>query len=572
MNTLLAVVTLSLVSMPPAPGVSLSGEAWERYNQMGINRNQAVVRSSPEDARIMSVEGEKFFPVILMEYTDVNAAYDSADFQQMLFDGPWDSGTAHDYYTEVSYGKVDVTGQVYGPYRADHSSSHYANDEYGIGNDYNRSAGLLVYEACMKSDPYVDYSRYDNDGDGYVDIFTVIHVGQGAEETDDEGDIWSHEFSMEGWLYYGGPGEYQTNDGVKIDIYTMNPERSDYSVLGSGGISNIGVFCHEWGHGFGLPDLYITEGPDAGGAGLGDFCLMAAGSWGATDETWGSSPVHMSAWCKYFLGWVQPDSLERGFLEEIEAAQIPSSATSSAAWRIFENPSGVDWSFESTGSGEYFLVENRRRTGFDEALPGDGLLILHVDESQETNSYAENPLVGIMQADGDASPLFVSTYGSASDLWKDDLYGFTNSSVPSSMFNDGIASGAKVTNISSSQEVMTADLEIGAVLLAEVISFPNPYNVHEHERATIVYKPSSEEKLAGQYPEFRVVIYNLAGKRVRILDEIPDEISVYGRAAYWDGENDNRRPVAAGIYFFMIEVYEGDEVVDRNKGKLTLIR
>ncbi|MBD3286224.1 hypothetical protein GF359_06785, partial [candidate division WOR-3 bacterium] len=201
MNPLLVVVIASLLAMPPAPGIDFPAQVRERYNQMELNRCQAVVRESPAEAKIMAVEGEKYFPVIIMEYTDVDAEYDSADFQQMLFDGPWDTGTAHDYYTEVSYGKVDLGGQVYGPYTADYSSSRYANDEYGIGNDYERSAGLLVYEACRKSDPYVDYSIYDNDGDGYVDIFTVIHVGQGAEETDDEGDIWSHEFSLEGWSY-----------------------------------------------------------------------------------------------------------------------------------------------------------------------------------------------------------------------------------------------------------------------------------------------------------------------------------------------------------------------------------
>ena len=558
--------------MPPRAGVELSDEAWERYRELGLNRYQAILPAPSEDRRVLVVEGPKRFPVVLMEYTDVEATYDDEDFQRMLFAGPWPSGTAHEYYDEVSYGRVDLTGQVYGPYESDHSSTYYVNNKSGLG-DYPQCAGLLVWEACEKSDPYVDYSLYDNDGDGYVDIFTVIHVGYGTEETGDSiNDIWSHEFSLSGWEYYGGPGVYETNDGVKIDVYTMNPELSDYSVLGEEGISNIGVFCHEWGHGFGLPDLYITDGINAGKAGLGDFCLMASGSWGAVGEDWGSSPVHPCAWCKYFLGWVEPEALERDRLELVENAGFPTSSASPSAYRIFANPSGVDWSFESVGRGEYFLVENRRRIGFDKGLPGDGLLILHVDESKETNSDLENPLVGIMQADGDPGFLFTDGAGSASDLWESDTLGFSNFSVPSSRFYDGAPSGASVTAISPADSVMTARLEIGVVLLGRVYSYPNPFNVHERERVTIVYEPTDEEKAADQYPDFRVLIYNLAGKRVRILDERPTEISRYSRTAFWDGTNDAGRPVASGLYFYIVETLEGSRVVERNKAKMTLLR
>ena len=569
LGAILAVLWL----MPPRPGVELSRKAWERYRQLGLNRYQAIVRAPSEETRILTVEGPKHFPVVLMQYTNVPAEYGSTDFQQMLFDGPWDPGTAHDYYTEVSYGKVDLQGQVYGPYTADHDARYYVNDYYGISENYERSAGSLVWEACEKSDPFVDYSIYDNDDDGYVDIFTVIHVGKGAEETGDSiNDIWSHEFSLSGWEYYGGPGVYQTDDGVKIDVYTMNPELSDYSVEGRGGISNIGVFCHEWGHGFGLPDLYVTETDYAGAPGLGDFCLMASGSWGAVGDSYGSSPVHPCAWCKYFLGWVNPEALERGGLELIEDAQLPTSSVSPSAYRIFANPSGVDWSFSSVGNGEYFLIENRRQVGFDQALPGEGLLILHVDESQKTNSYLDNPLVGIMQADGDEEPLFISEYGSATDLWSDDTFGFNNSSVPSSKFYDGAPSGAAVTEISPSDSMMRARIEIAVLLLGKVYSYPNPFNVHKHVKVTIVYEPTDEEKAADKYPDFRVFIYNLAGKRVRVLDEKPTEISRYNRAASWDGTNDAGRPLASGLYFYIVETFEGERVAERNKGMMTLLR
>ena len=563
--------------MPPGPGVGSYTQVLSLIEPMGINRVQAIQRTLSTGIGILSVEGKKKFPVILIEYSDVSSTYDASEFQTMLFDGPWTTGTAHEYYNEVSYGKLDLDGQVWGTYTASNSAAYYADNNYGIGDNYPRCAGSLVLEACQKSDPDVDYSEYDNDGDGYVDVLTLIHVGYGAEETDDKGDIWSHEFSLSGWKTYGGPGEYVTNDpdpnhpgsNIKIDVYTINPERSSYSASGS--ISNIGVFCHEWGHGLGLPDLYITEGSYAGGSGLGNFCLMASGSW-AGGPLYGSLPVHPCAWCKYLLGWVDPEVLESGSVDSADNAVFANASQYPSAWRVFSNPSGVDWSFESPGTGEYFLVENRSRSGFDEGLPGDGLLILHIDESKETNSDLENPLVGIMQADGDPEYLFTSSSGESFDLWSSSVSGFTNASIPSSRFYDGAPSGARVTEISPAADTMTADLEIAALLLGRVYSYPNPFNVHEKKEATIVYQPTDEEKTAGSYPDFKVYVYNLAGERVRILDEKPREISVYGRAAYWDGNNDNSRPVASGLYFYIVETYEGEEVIEQIKGKLTLLR
>ncbi len=576
MNAALGATLAFLWLMPPMGGTKLTDEAWLRYKELGLNQSRASMKSTAGRPGILSVEGIRRFPVVFMSYSDKAATYGSTDFQMMLFDGPWVSGSAHEYYNQVSYGKVDLQGQVVGPYTAKNTYTYYANDNYGISDNYDRSAGALVWEACQASDATIDYSLYDNDGDGFVDIFTIIHVGYGAEETGDKQDIWSHEFSLSGWASYGGPGVYVTNDPdpnhsgsyIKIDVYTINPEQSDYSVQGT--ISSIGVFCHEWGHGFGLPDLYITDGSNAGSPGLGHFCLMASGSWGGDPA--GSSPVHPCAWCKYLLGWVNPQAVERGGVEKVDNASFPTVAASSTAYRIFANPSGADWSFEKNGLGEYFLIENRRRIGFDKGLPGDGLLILHVDESRQNNNDLSNPLVGIMQADGDPGFLFTSGVGEDSDLWKSDSQGFSNASIPSSRFYDGAPSGASVILISASDSIMTATLEIAPLLLGRIYSYPNPYNVHEHDKASIIFEPTDEDKTKNQYPEFKVYIYNIAGERVRVLDEKPAEISIYGRAAYWNGNNDKQNPVASGLYFYIIETYEDGVVKERSKGCLTLVR
>lgn len=112
MSLFLAVSLIGL--MPPGPGVDMPREVARRYREMALNRYRTVAKAVP--AQMMAVEGIKRFPVVLMAYSNVAATYDSGDFQTMLFDGPWNPGTAHDYYTEVSYGKVSLEGEVYGPY------------------------------------------------------------------------------------------------------------------------------------------------------------------------------------------------------------------------------------------------------------------------------------------------------------------------------------------------------------------------------------------------------------------------------------------------------------------------
>ena len=137
----------------------------------------------------------------------------------------------------------------------------------------------MAREAAVQADAVVDFKPYDNDGNGFVDAFIVVHAGRGAEETLDANDIWSHK-----WVFGGGA---LNADGTKVFGYLTVPEDS-----------KIGVCAHELGHLlFGWPDLYDT---DESSAGLGNWCLMAGGSWNGD----GDIPAHPSAWCKANQDWV----------------------------------------------------------------------------------------------------------------------------------------------------------------------------------------------------------------------------------------------------------------------------
>jgi immune inhibitor A len=219
--------------------------------------------------------------VVLVDFPDQKfaAAHNQQHFRDLFFStGVIATGSVHEYYKEVTHGLVDIRGEVVGPFPMPQPISFYANGKSGT-SDTEPNSRTLARAAAKAADPTVDFGPYDNDGNGYVDAFIVVHAGRGAEETLKKGDLWSLK-----WVLAGG--EYKA-DATKIFGFLTVPEDA-----------KIGVCSHELGHLlFGFPDLYDTDDTSEG---IGNWCLMAAGSWGGH----GDRPVHPSAWCKAGQGWV----------------------------------------------------------------------------------------------------------------------------------------------------------------------------------------------------------------------------------------------------------------------------
>ena len=518
--------------------------------------------------RIPEAVGEKKALVILVDFSDNPHTYETNNFDSLIYGE--NQNSLRDYYTEVSYAKFTISTQseIAGWYRAPHNYSYYVGDSFGLypGNFPDNVQGL-VYDACSLADPDVNFADFDEDGDKYVDAIFVVHAGPGAEETGNPGYIWSHQWQLSN-TGTGCPGAYQTNDGVKVDFYSMEPERFETQT----GCITVGVFAHEFGHILGLPDLYDT---DYSTNGLGDFCLMASGSWGSasSQDLFGSSPSHLCAWAKYQLGFVSPTGVDRIGVSKFENQAIANAAKHAIAYRLLADPSGPNWNL-SGGIGEYFLVENRFRAGFDQSLPGDGLLILHVDDAQTNNDNENHPLVGIMQADGDQSFLLINDLGESGDLWKNANYGFGDTSRPANLDYAGNPTGVRVYNISPADSIMTASFWVTPVLLGRVYSYPNPFRVDKEpawgKKVIITYIPSDTIELGNQFPEFKVTIYNIAAEKVRVLNTEPNEIDRYSRRAFWNLKNEKGDEVVSGMYLFIIET-QGAQV-ERNKGRMTIIR
>jgi immune inhibitor A len=511
--------------------------------------------------------GERKALVLLIDFNDNPYTYAASEFDSLIYGE--NKCSLRDYYTEVSYGKFTISqasniSQWLSP---PNDYSYYIGDSFGIyPGTYPHNVQGIVIAACSLADPYIDFSDYDGDADGIVDAIFIVHAGPGAEETGNVNHVWSHQWQLSN-TGSGCPGSFHTNDGVDIDQYSMEPERFE-TVTGR---ITVGVFAHEFGHVLGLPDLYDRDGSTYG---IGWFGIMAAGSWGDGNGQGlpGEYPTHFCAWSKYQLGFVSPVEISRHGVTRLEGELIANTADNAVAYRLLEDPNGPDWNW-SGGIGEYFLVENRFRRNFDISLPGDGLLILHCDDSRTHNDNENHPLVGIMQGDGD-NDFLLPDWGTGEDLWKNSAYGFGDTSRPANLDYDGNPTGVRVYDIGSADSVMLASLWVTPVFLGRVYSYPNPYRADNEppwgRKVIITYVPSDTIELGNQYPEIKVTLYNIAGERIRILDVEPIEVNRFNRQAFWDLKNDKGQDVVSGMYLYVIETR--GQTTERNKGRLTIIR
>nr|MBN2276904.1 M6 family metalloprotease domain-containing protein [candidate division Zixibacteria bacterium] len=409
----------------------------------GINnpeRTTAIKRLSTSSGEVDTLRAI----VILVDFDDQPytagvVAGSPEDFDSVLFseNGINPTGSLTEFYLKNSYGTFYVIGDAYGWYRMPHDYTYYVNGLAGMGSFPQNSQGLTRY-AVLAADADVDFSLYDTYGpsgvpDGYVDGLFIIHSGPGREETGSDDDIHSHQWSLYSNRVY--------LDGVWIQTYSCEPEER----INTQSVTDFGVFAHEFGHVLGLPDLYDTDYDPSTSAGLGNWSLMAAGSW----NNGGKSPAHFDAWCKSYVGFVEPINVTANMID----VPIPQSESESVVYRLAAG---------GAVGNEYFLVENRQRVGSDLFLPGAGLAIYHVDDSRWGNDDVDHYQVALEQADGQFQLEWADNDGDAADLYPGPLNvrSFDDRTTPNSRYYSGAITQVSVWNVSNSDSLMTANLDI----------------------------------------------------------------------------------------------------------------
>ncbi|GEM_PF-1037751 len=406
--------------------------------------------------------------VILAQYSDHPGYYAYGNFATEWFGA---SNSVKDFYLDNSFNQLNLVAAT--------ETSGTANDGVvgwvTLGATHPESDGTftdtednqLARDAIIAAGPYIDYAYYDtNPADGYISqwelhIFVIV-AGHEASYQATTPYIWAHNWSIDG--YYGVTAP--TVDGVVVG---NGSQGGGYSAVGEIHGDNttyhqatMGTMIHELGHDLSNPDLYDTVGYSEG---VGEWSVQGSGNWNYVSGFQGTSPAFFDAFIKSYQGWITPTAVSGTLSNQA----IPQAETNAVAYQLRPNPGGIDWEFYvQSGTGEYFLVENRQNdsgAGYDDGLPGCGLLIWHIDETvtytNAANGNRDDPLVAVEQADGSNDLYWGYNRGDTGDPYPGTSanYNFNSGTTPNSNLYSGSASQVTVhvdsTTCSSS---MQADL------------------------------------------------------------------------------------------------------------------
>lgn len=351
-------------------------------SKAGTKRKAAQIEENePLMARVMKHNAEstkaddavtKHGLIILAQFRDVKFTYSRADFVSMLTRSGYNhngaTGSAKEYFDAQFNGAVDFRFDVTPIVTLPSEMAFYGEND---SDDSDKAPEQMVIEACRLVDNDVDFSQYDDDGDGDVDNVFVFFAGGDEAEGAGSDCIWSH-----AWYIYSGAGQFLSLDGKRIDRYACTSELSRrYS---DGGkyrdvLAGIGSFCHEYFHTFGIPDMYDTDYEGSGGYSASLWAwtsLMDAGN----QNNYGNTPPNLNAVERDYLGINRSITIEKDGRYSLEPIHI----------------GGIYYRMETDHKDEYYLIECRSEEGWDRHIGGNGMLVYHIDKSKRGSGHSDS--------------------------------------------------------------------------------------------------------------------------------------------------------------------------------------
>ena len=411
------------VSASTARGIARASELaqgaelrWKKRREekkiLQIRNIEASIRSGP---MLAPTVGTYVGLCILIEFPDVPQSINRQEVinfcNQTGYSGNGNNGSVKDYFFDNSRGRLTYTNVVTQYYTASHNRSYYTNPAIAFGT----RARQLIVEALdhFKAQGF-NFNQLTADDSGYIYALNVFYAGERVNNWSE--GLWPHQWGLASPFDAGG--------GKKF---------SDYQITNMGSSLTLRTFCHENGHMIcSFPDLYDYGGESSG---IGNFCLMCYGGNNL-------NPVQVGAYLKNEAGW------------STSLTTIYSGITASL------NAANNDFYIHAKSATEYFIIENRQKTGRDIFLPDSGLSIWHIDEagsnSNEQMTAAQHYECSLEQADNRFDLEHGANTGDANDLF--GALGntqFNDSTSPNSKWWDGSNSDLKISEISAPAAIMT---------------------------------------------------------------------------------------------------------------------
>lgn len=351
------------------------------------------------------------------------------------------TGSVRDYYNDCSMGQFVPQFDVVGPVKID-----YSQYDFNWDNQNSVNTAQIMADVLSAADSEVDFSQYDADNNGVVDLVYMIFSGAGSHITgNDPRLIWPHQsdFVNPAYLNRTSNTSYIRKDGVKLGHYACSTEL--YGSNTSSTLNGIGTIAHEFGHVLGLPDFYDTDDEGSGGESHfpGEWSVMAGGGY----LNYGRTPAVYTLFERYMLGWAMPE-----IIDAKGSYTLQSIDESNTGFRL-----------NTPVKKEYFMFENRQRTKWNQYLPGHGMLVFRVDSTNTTvwrdNRVNVNPnhnYFELLRAGG-----FTGAYESASDPFPGNtrVTKLNNITSPANLRTwSGKSNSLGLKNIAENDGVITFDV------------------------------------------------------------------------------------------------------------------
>lgn len=307
------------------------------------------------------------------------------------------TGSVKRYFSDMSGGKFKPQFDLYGPITMPKNAAYY-----GEGSSSMERYRELVSEACTMMDDSLDFSKYDADKDGNVDLVYIIYAGYGESVSSIDSTLWPKAFVC---------GTDIKKDGKYVRLAGISNELNGhpdvhYSSTSGLLINGVGLFCHEFSHCMGLPDFYPTVSPQWTTANnkqdFDAYDNQGMEEWDVMDNGIylynGYSPTAYTAWEREKMGWLTIETLTREGKVELKSIDQGGKA-----YRIKND--------KNTSGNEYYIVENIQAKGWNYKLPASGMMVSHVEYvpwafsvfhggDNSVNNIKKHPRMTIVPADG----------------------------------------------------------------------------------------------------------------------------------------------------------------------------